>query len=69
MEIETQSDESGGKRGTPPAMEECLMLSEAWVRGVLMVMKERGMKLRGAKPGQGAPTGIEERLSSVAAHP
>jgi len=39
----------------PPATEECLMWGAGWGRGVMMVMKERGMKLRGANPGQGAP--------------
>jgi len=31
-----------------------------WARGVLMVMEESGMKLKGANPGQGAPMRIEE---------
>jgi len=61
-------DEFGGKRGAPPGNEECLMWSSRWARGVLMVMEERRMKLRGENPGQGAPTGIEERISSGAAH-
>jgi hypothetical protein len=43
------------------------MWSSRWARGVLMVMEERRMKLRGKNPGQGAPTGIEERISSGAA--
>jgi len=43
------------------------MWSAGWARGVLMVMEECGMKLRGAKPGQGALAGIEECLSSGAA--
>lgn len=38
-------------------------------RGVLMVMEERRMKLRGKNSGQGALTGIEEGISSAAAHP
>jgi len=45
------------------------MSSARWARGVLMVMEECRMKLRGANPGQGALTGIEERLCSGAAHP
>ena len=35
---------------------------------VLMVMEEGRMKLRGENQGKGAPTGIEERISSRAAH-
>jgi hypothetical protein len=62
-------DEFGGKRGAPQEKEECLMWSSRWARAVLMVMEERRMKLRGENPGQGAPTGIEERISSTAAHP
>ena len=34
-----------------------------------MVMEERRMKLRGENEGKGAPTGIEDRISSGAAHP
>jgi len=45
------------------------MWSARWARGVLMLMEERGMLLRGAKPGQGVPKGVEERQSSgVAIH-
>jgi len=40
-----------------------------WARGVLMAMEECRMKLRGANPGRGAPTGIEEHISSRAADP
>jgi len=39
------------------------MWSAGWARGVLMVMEEHRMKLRGANPGQRAPTGIEEHKS------
>ena len=62
-------DEFGGKRGAPPGKEECLMWSSRWARGVLMVIEERRMKLRGQNPGQGAPSGIEECITSGAAHP
>jgi len=31
------------------------MWSAGWARGVMMVMEECGIKLRGAYPGQGAP--------------
>jgi len=34
---------------------ECLTWSPGWARGVMMVMEECGMNLRGANPGQGAP--------------
>jgi len=61
-------DQFGGKLGAPPGKEERLMWSSRWARGVLMVMEERRMKLRGENPGQGAPTGIEERISRRAAH-
>jgi len=61
-------DDFGGKRGAPPGKEECLMWSSRWAMGVLMVMEERRMKLSGENPGQGAPTGIEECISSGAAH-
>ena len=61
-------DEFVGKRGAPPGKEECLLWSSRWARGVPMLMEERKMKLRGENPGQGAPTGIEERISSGAAH-
>jgi len=42
------------------------MWSPGWATGVLTVMEERGIKLRGARLGQGAPTGIEDCLSSGA---
>jgi hypothetical protein len=45
------------------------MWSSRWARAVLMVMEERRMKVRGENQGKGAPTGIEERISSGAAHP
>jgi len=61
-------DKFGGKQGAPPGKEECLMWSLWWARGVQMVMKERRMKLSGENPGQRAPTGIEERIASGAAH-
>jgi len=61
-------DEFGGKRGAPPGKEECLMWSSRWAMGVLMVMEERRMKLSGENPGQEVPTGIEECISSGAAH-
>jgi len=64
-----QYDEFGGKRGAPPGKEERLMWCARWERGVLMAMEECRMKLRGTNPSQGAPTGIEERISSRAAHP
>jgi len=62
-------DEFGRKRGAPPGKEESLMWSSRWARGVLLVIEERRMKLRGKNPCQGAPKGIEERISSSAAHP
>jgi len=69
MEIERQYDEFGGRRGAPQGKEECLMSCARWASGVLMVMEECRMKLRGANPGQGALTGIEECLCNGAAHP
>ena len=39
-----------------------------WAKGVLMVMEEERIKLRGANPAQGAPTGNEEHIFSGAAH-
>ena len=53
-----------GKERCATRKEECLIW---WARGVLIVMKEYRMKLRGANPGQEAPTGIEERWCSGAA--
>jgi len=67
MEFERQSDEFGGKRGAPPGKRERLMWSAGWVRGVRMLLEERGMLLRGANPGQGVPMGVEECQSSGAA--
>jgi len=64
MEFERQYDEFGGKRGVPSGNEECLMWCARWARGVLMVMEDSRMKMRGANPGQGVPTGIEEHLCS-----
>ena len=55
MQFERQYDEFGGKRGAPPGKEECPMWSTGWAKGVMLVMEECGMKLRGANPGQGAP--------------
>jgi len=69
MDFARHYDEFGGKRGVPPGMEECLMWSAGWAMGVLMVKEEHGIELRGANPGQGARTGIEEHLTSTAAHP
>jgi len=69
MENEWQYDEFGGRRGVPAGKEECLMSCARWARGVLIVMEECRMKLRGAYPGQGAPTGIDKHLCSGAAHP
>jgi hypothetical protein len=43
MEFQTQYDPFRGKRGAPPANEECLMWSAGWARGMLMVMEEHGM--------------------------
>jgi hypothetical protein len=40
-----------------------------WARGVLMVIEECSMKLRGTNTGEGAPMGIEEHLCSREAHP
>jgi len=69
MEIEGKYDEFGGRRGVPPGKKEWLMSCVRWARVVLMVMEVCRMKLRGANPGQGAPTGIEEPLCSGAVHP
>ena len=66
--LKSKYDEFGGKRGAPPGKEECLMRSSRWARGVLMVIQERRMKLRGENPGLGVPTGIEQCISSGAAH-
>jgi hypothetical protein len=41
-------------------MEEYLIWRKGRARGVLMVIREHRMKLRGTKPGQGTPTGIEQ---------
>jgi hypothetical protein len=68
-ELNSKYDEFRGKPGAPSAKEEYLMFSLRWARGVLMVMAKCRMKWRGKNPGHGAPTGIEERLSSVTAHP
>jgi hypothetical protein len=67
--LKAKYDEFKGKPGAPPGQEECLVRSSRWARGVLMVMAERRMKLRGKNPAQGAPTGIKERISSGGAHP
>jgi len=69
MEIERQHDGFGGKRGVPPGKEEWLMSCARWARGVLMVIEECRMKLRGTIPGQGAPMEIEKCRCSGAAHP
>jgi len=68
MVFERQYDGFRGKRGAPPGKEECLMWSEEWARGVLMLMEEHRMYLRGAKPGQGGPMGVEKCLSSGGAN-
>jgi len=62
MEFERQYDEFGGNSGAPSGEEECLMRSAGRARGLLMVMEECGMKLRGANPDQRALTRIEEGL-------
>jgi len=62
MECERQCDEFAGKRVAPPEEEECLMWSAGWARGVMMVMEECGMSLRGANPGERAPI---ERSSPI----
>jgi hypothetical protein len=67
MEFEKPYDEVGGKICVPPGKKDCLMWSAGWARGVLMLIEECEMLLRGAKPGQGGPTGVEERSSSGAA--
>jgi len=56
MEFERQCDQFTQKRGVPPGKEECLMWSAGWARGVMMVMEECRMKLRGSKPGKEAPS-------------
>jgi len=69
MEFEWQYDKFGGKRGVPQGKAECLLWCARWARGVVMVMEECRMKLRGANPGQGAPMGIEKCICSGAALP
>jgi len=66
--LKSKYDEFGGKRVAPPGKEKCLMWSPRWARGGLMLIAERRMKLRGKNPGQEAPTGFEERISSGPAH-
>jgi hypothetical protein len=55
MEYETQYDELEAKKGAPPGKNECLICSAGWARGVMIVMEECGMKLRGTYPGQEVP--------------
>jgi len=55
MDFERQYDGFVGERGAPPGTEECLMWSAGWASGVMIVMEECGMNLRGPNPGQGAP--------------
>jgi hypothetical protein len=69
IDIGRQYDEFGGKGGVPPGKEQCVMWCARWARGVLTVMEECRIEWRGVNSGQGAPTGIEKRLSSGAAHP
>jgi len=69
MEFERQYDEFGGKRGAPQGKEEYLIGCARGARGVLMAMEECRTKLRGANLGQGAPMGIDERISSALVHP
>jgi len=69
MGIERQYNEFGRRRGAPPGKEKCLISCARWARGVLLVMEECRMKLRGANPGQVVPTEIEEHLCRRAAHP
>jgi hypothetical protein len=61
-------DKFGGKRGALQGKEEGLMWSSRWARAVLMVMEQRRMKLSVENRGQESPTGIEQRVSSKAAH-
>jgi hypothetical protein len=68
MEIERQYDEFGAKRGAPPEKEECLVSCARWARGVLMVIEECRMEWRGANPGPGTRTELEERLCSGGAN-
>jgi hypothetical protein len=60
MEIEWQYNEFRGQCAVPPGEEECLMSCARWARGVLMVIEECRMRLRGTNPGQEAPMEIEE---------
>jgi len=69
MEFERQYDEFRGKGVAPPGKEDRLMSCARWAKGVPMVMEKCRMKLRGANPGRGAPTAIEECLCSRPPHP
>jgi hypothetical protein len=66
--FERQYDNFGGKRGAPQGKEECMLRCAWWARGVLMVMEECRMKMRGANRGQEALMGVEEHISSGAAY-
>ena len=65
MEFDRQYDDFWGRRGVPPRDEECVMWSAGWARGVLMVMEQCGMKLRGANPGHGVPMGLRSTSLAV----
>jgi hypothetical protein len=64
MKFASEYDGFEGKRDVPPGIEECQMWSARWARGVVMVMEECRMTLRGTNPGQRPQTEIEERLAS-----
>jgi len=51
MGFERHYGEFWGKRGTPRGKEECLMCCVGGARGVLMVIEECRMKLRGVNRG------------------
>jgi hypothetical protein len=68
MMIQSQYDEFEGKKSAQQGKVQGLMRCARWARGVVMVMEECRMKLRGTNPGQEAPRRSEERISSGAAH-
>ena len=63
MESERKHDEFRGERAAPPGKDECLRWCARLAKGVLTVVEECRMKLRGTNPGQRAPTGIGKRTS------
>jgi hypothetical protein len=62
--LKDKYDDFGGKCGVSPRQEESLMWSVWWARGVLMMMEDRRVKMRGENRGQGVPTVIEPPIFS-----